>query len=698
MAKVMLVDNDPTMVSLLKILLELDGHEVLMCSVPSQVLDVVARQTPDLVLMDVFLTGGDGLALLRQMRATEAMRSLPVVMTSGMELTLECETAGASGFLLKPYTPDQLTEILQRESGSRRRPRMSARRARSSKRGWSVVDLHLHTPASSDYQETEVGYLDVLRRCEARGLDVVAFTDHNSVSGYRRMVQEIEQYELLELLGRLAPDELQRLEEYRRLRQKVLVLPGFEFTATFGFHMLAIFPSTKTVREIEHLLLTLRVPPEALDDGSSNVGATADVLTAYRTVNEAGGLVIAAHANSSNGVAMRGFNFGGQTKIAYTQDPNLHALEVTDLDARGQSRTAAFFSGTKPEYPRRMHCIQGSDAHRLRADPANKKNLGVGDRATEMLLDEPSFEAIRSAAARERLCPHPPAPPVGRGDLRLHPAGAGGRAVDHPGLPRIDDPARWQAVRDHRRCLCPGQHQRGHPVHRTGRRPGQAGARGIEPRSGGENPGEGDPQPDQPTGGLPGGRAGDAKQADPAGPGAPRRRSALRRGRQQGLRARRGRERPGGARRDRPAGPARRAPAATAAEAEEPEEPPVGAPEGLGAPRTGVEIAEVEERDGVQYYTMRDLRNGNVVKNVTKASARRLWHYAINEFSRLPADLAKATISWQGELGVVKELRRGTRVRYDLAQREAGKVRLFFGVTEDGIHGEWRRLVGAEAE
>lgn len=113
MAKVLLVDNDPTMVSLLKILLELDGHEVLMCSVPSQVLDVVGRQTPDLVLMDVFLTGGDGLALLRQMRASEAMRSLPVVMTSGMELTLECEAAGASGFLLKPYTPDQLTEILQ---------------------------------------------------------------------------------------------------------------------------------------------------------------------------------------------------------------------------------------------------------------------------------------------------------------------------------------------------------------------------------------------------------------------------------------------------------------------------------------------------------------------------------------------------------------------------------------------------------
>src|SRR5574340_451249 len=99
---------------------------------------------------------------------------------------------------------------------------------------------------------------------------------------------------------------------------------------------------------------------------------------------------IAAHANSSNGVAMRGFNFGGQTKIAYTQDTNLHALEVTDLELKSPRSTAAFFSGTKPEYPRRMHCIQGSDAHRLTPDPTRKKNLAVGERATDVLLEERS--------------------------------------------------------------------------------------------------------------------------------------------------------------------------------------------------------------------------------------------------------------------------------------------------------------------
>jgi hypothetical protein len=149
------------------------------------------------------------------------------------------------------------------------------------------------------------------------------------------------------------------------------------------------------VREIEHLLLSLNIPPEQLDRGSDTVGASSDVLTAYRLIAAAGGLVIAAHANSSNGVAMRGFAFGGQTRIAYTQDPNLHALEVTDLEKKGRHTTAAFFSGTKPEYPRRMHCIQGSDAHRLTTDSVRKSNLGVGERATEVSLPELSFDELQ---------------------------------------------------------------------------------------------------------------------------------------------------------------------------------------------------------------------------------------------------------------------------------------------------------------
>ena len=144
---------------------------------------------------------------------------------------------------------------------------------KNSQRQWGRVDLHVHTPASADYQEPGVTILDILKKAEEQGVDMLAFTDHNSVAGYSRMLDELEQLELLERLDRARPEEKERLAEYRRVRQHVVVLPGFEFTATFGFHILALFPEDTSVREIEHVLLTLNIAPDKLDHGTSEVGA-----------------------------------------------------------------------------------------------------------------------------------------------------------------------------------------------------------------------------------------------------------------------------------------------------------------------------------------------------------------------------------------------------------------------------------------
>jgi hypothetical protein len=44
----------------------------------------------------------------------------------------------------------------------------------------------------------------------------------------------------------------------------------------------------------------------------------------------------------------------------------------------------------------------------------------------------------------------------------------------------------------------------------------------------------------------------------------------------------------------------------------------------------------------------------------------------------------------------VRRRQHAGRARYDLAQRENGKLRVYYGVAEDGIHGEWTGLVGLE--
>jgi hypothetical protein len=109
-------------------------------------------------------------------------------------------------------------------------------------------------------------------------------------------------------------------------------------------------------------------------------------------------------------------------------------------------------------------------------------------------------------------------------------------------------------------------------------------------------------------------------------------------------------------------------------------------------PRTGVEIVMAEDRKGNRYYSMKDLRNGNVVHNVTQQSARKLWQYAITQSIKEPA--TPEAVQWTGDIGQLKRFKRAGKWRYDLVQRDPdGKLHVYYGVTEDGIHGPWRQVV-----
>lgn len=573
---------------------------------------------------------------------------------------------------------------------------------------WRRVDLHIHTPASACYQQPETTFLDILLKAEARGLDVLAFTDHNTVAGYAAMRREIEQLLFLERLERLRPAEKERLEEYRRLSEKLLVLPGFEFTATLGFHILGIFSERTSVRELEHILLDLRIPADKLDLGSSEVGATVDVLQAYRVISQAGGIAIAAHANSTHGVAMQDFDFGGQTKISYTQDPHLAALEVTDLDSRRRRSTASFFNGSKPEYPRRMHCIQGSDAHRLMRDPDDPANLGVGDRATEMLLPEVSFEAIKAVFESNDFARTRPYRPTTAPFDHVRAAREQGASIVqsfHESMTRKG--GRMLAVLSD---IVAFANTNGGTIY-VG-----VSANPKAPPVGVERPEEAVAELKAEIGRRitpPIEVAVDVLQSDgkpvvrivvPRGDNIPyavegsriyvRQESetnlALRDEIVQLVRRAIESERPAAAATEPAAEPQEAADRPAA-----PEVASVEAGDGIEAPRTGVEVVHTEERKGVLYHTMRDLRNGSQVQNVTRTSARRLWQYAVSRCEKHKPE--EAEITWMGNIGLWRKYQQGRRTRYDLVQRmPEGHIRVYYGVTEEGIHGPWKALVGSE--
>ncbi len=114
MPKILLADDDFTMVALLKTLLGMEGYQtVSLLDKKGDILENIRQEKPDILLLDVHLGDRNGMDLVRQMRATSDLKDIRVIMVSGIDKSDECLAAGANDFLLKPYMPDELFSKLR---------------------------------------------------------------------------------------------------------------------------------------------------------------------------------------------------------------------------------------------------------------------------------------------------------------------------------------------------------------------------------------------------------------------------------------------------------------------------------------------------------------------------------------------------------------------------------------------------------
>jgi len=114
MSKVLLADDDYTMVTLLKTLLGMEGYQVAtLLDKPGDILENIRLEKPDIMLIDIFLGSCNGLDIVRQIRELPELNGIRIIMASGIDKTEECLAAGADAFLLKPYMPNELFEKLR---------------------------------------------------------------------------------------------------------------------------------------------------------------------------------------------------------------------------------------------------------------------------------------------------------------------------------------------------------------------------------------------------------------------------------------------------------------------------------------------------------------------------------------------------------------------------------------------------------
>jgi DNA-binding response OmpR family regulator len=108
----MIVDDDRTTVSLLKTLLEMDGFEVVLVPRGAMVLEKALQEIPDIFLLDYHLADMEGTTVSQTLRADSHFATTPIVMSSGLNVESEAKSAGVNAFLVKPFDPSDLANIL----------------------------------------------------------------------------------------------------------------------------------------------------------------------------------------------------------------------------------------------------------------------------------------------------------------------------------------------------------------------------------------------------------------------------------------------------------------------------------------------------------------------------------------------------------------------------------------------------------
>jgi CheY-like chemotaxis protein len=107
--KILVVDDEPDILEFLQELLELEGYSVTTTKKSDYLETLSNGEMPDLILLDVFLSGKDGREIVKHLKGQQETRYIPVLMFSAHPSAEETAlAAGADAFLAKPFEIDEL--------------------------------------------------------------------------------------------------------------------------------------------------------------------------------------------------------------------------------------------------------------------------------------------------------------------------------------------------------------------------------------------------------------------------------------------------------------------------------------------------------------------------------------------------------------------------------------------------------------
>ena len=118
--RILLVDDEPALVELIKIRLEANGYEILTAGDGQQALDTARKEMPDLIILDLMLPKIDGYKVCRMLKFDKVFEHIPVIIFSAKGSDADkklAEQAGADAYLVKPFDLELFTETIRKLTG-----------------------------------------------------------------------------------------------------------------------------------------------------------------------------------------------------------------------------------------------------------------------------------------------------------------------------------------------------------------------------------------------------------------------------------------------------------------------------------------------------------------------------------------------------------------------------------------------------
>jgi DNA-binding response OmpR family regulator len=115
--RVLICDDDPAILRVLEVNLEVEGYEVLLAHHGEEAYEVAVAEHPDLIILDIMMPRLDGYETCAKLKAEDTTKDIPIVFLSAKAQQSDIDRGknfGVDDYLTKPFDPSELLDVVER--------------------------------------------------------------------------------------------------------------------------------------------------------------------------------------------------------------------------------------------------------------------------------------------------------------------------------------------------------------------------------------------------------------------------------------------------------------------------------------------------------------------------------------------------------------------------------------------------------